>query len=140
VPRQPGAVHTWHLADIKRCPLFGRYWGHRGHREFMSTRPNNGNSRPGGPAAALGRPRSSLSSGRYREKRPGTPENAPAASCASRGTLDSGHWRPLVHADAGQHARRRREGTGPSAWRATTRPRALVAAGARTHKSGSAAR
>jgi len=29
------------LADIKRCPHFGRYWGHRGHREFMSTRPRH---------------------------------------------------------------------------------------------------
>src|SRR5262245_60714011 len=28
------------FSDIQQCPLSGRYWGHSGHREFMSTRPS----------------------------------------------------------------------------------------------------
>jgi len=31
-PCQPGAVHTWHNAEVPRCPLSRRYQGHSGRQ------------------------------------------------------------------------------------------------------------
>ena len=36
-PCQPGAVHTWHISDLARCPVLRRCWGQSGHQSIAVT-------------------------------------------------------------------------------------------------------